>query len=93
MYFKSKIIRVDASGANSFLKSINNDKEQSYKYSENKNTISIDTDSLHIVNEAMWRVVYDRELGTASHLKNIEGIEFAGKTGTAQVYNLDKGKT
>ena len=76
-----------------FLKSINNDIEQSYKYSENKNSISIDTDSLHIVNEAMWRVVYDRKIGTAAHLKNIEGIEFAGKTGTAQVYNLDKGKT
>lgn len=76
-----------------FLKSISNDIEQSYKYSENKNAISIDTDSLHIVNEAMWRVVYDRELGTASHMKKIEGIEFAGKTGTAQVYNLDKGKT
>ena len=76
-----------------FLKSINNDKEQSYKYSENTNAISIDTDSLHIVNEAMWRVVYDKKMGTAAHLKNIEGIEFAGKTGTAQVYNLDKGKT
>ena len=76
-----------------FLKSIKNDIEQSYKYSENKNSISIDTDSLHIVNEAMWRVVYDKKMGTAAHLKNIEGIEFAGKTGTAQVYNLDKGKT
>ena len=76
-----------------FLKSINNDIEQSYKYSENKNSIRIDTDSLHIVNEAMWRVVYDKKVGTAAHLKNIEGIEFAGKTGTAQVYNLDKGKT
>ena len=76
-----------------FLKSINNDIEQSYKYSENKNSIRIDTDSLHIVNEAMWRVVYDKKMGTAAHLKNIEGIEFAGKTGTAQVYNLDKGKT
>ena len=41
----------------------------------------------------MWRVVYDKKVGTAAHLKNIEGIEFAGKTGTAQVYNLDKGKT
>ena len=76
-----------------FLKSISNDKEQSYNYSENKNSITIDTDSLHIVNEAMWRVVYDKNEGTASHLKEIEGIEFAGKTGTAQVYNLDKGKT
>jgi penicillin-binding protein 2 len=76
-----------------FLKTISNDKEQFYKYSENTNVVSIDTDSLHIVNEAMWRVVYDREVGTASHIKKIEGIEFAGKTGTAQVYNLDKGKT
>ena len=76
-----------------FLKSISNDIEESYNYSENKNAISIDTDSLHIVNEAMWRVVYDRGLGTASHLKKIDGMEFAGKTGTAQVYNLDKGKT
>ena len=76
-----------------FLKSISNDKEQSYNYSENKNSITIDTDSLHIINEAMWRVVYDKNEGTASHLKEIEGIEFAGKTGTAQVYNLDKGKT
>ncbi len=76
-----------------FLKSIDNDIEQTYNYNENKNTINIDTDSLHIVNEAMWRVIYDNDLGTASHLKKINGIEFAGKTGTAQVYNLDKGKT
>ena len=41
----------------------------------------------------MWRVIYDRNIGTASHIKKIEGLEFAGKTGTAQVYNLDKGKT
>ena len=41
----------------------------------------------------MWRVIYDKEIGTAAHLKRIEGLEFAGKTGTAQVYNLDKGKT
>ena len=75
------------------LKSIRSDKEQSYNYTENENTIRIDTDSLHIVNEAMWRVVYDKKIGTASHIKKIEGIEFAGKTGTAQVYNLDKGKT
>ncbi len=76
-----------------FLKSISNDAEQPYDYNENKNTISIDTASLHIVNESMWRVVYDRNLGTAAHLEKIKGIEFAGKTGTAQVYNLDKGKT
>ena len=40
----------------------------------------------------MWRVIYDNKVGTASHIKKIEGLEFAGKTGTAQVYNLDKGK-
>jgi penicillin-binding protein 2 len=76
-----------------FLKSSINNKEQTYNYDGNKNSINIDLDSLHIVNEAMWRVIYDNDVGTASHLKKIEGIEFAGKTGTAQVYNLDKGKT
>ena len=76
-----------------FLKSSINNKEQTYNYNDNKTTINIDIDSLHIVNEAMWRVIYDNDVGTASHLKKIEGIEFAGKTGTAQVYNLDKGKT
>ena len=50
-------------------------------------------DSLHIINESMWRVIHDRKVGTASHVKKIDGIEYAGKTGTAQVYNLDKGKT
>ena len=76
-----------------FLKSSINNKEQIYNYNDNKTSINIDTDSLHIVNEAMWRVIYDNGVGTASHLKKIEGIELAGKTGTAQVYNLDKGKT
>ena len=76
-----------------FLKSSINNKEQTYNYNDNKTSINIDIDSLHIVNEAMWRVIYDNDVGTASHLKKIEGIEFAGKTGTAQVYNLDKGKT
>ena len=76
-----------------FLKSSINNKEQIYNYNDNKTSINIDIDSLHIVNEAMWRVIYDNDVGTASHLKKIEGIEFAGKTGTAQVYNLDKGKT
>ena len=32
-------------------------------------------------------------VGTASHLGKIRSMEVAGKTGTAQVYNLDKGKT
>jgi penicillin-binding protein 2 len=76
-----------------FLKSSDNNKEQTYNYNDNKTSINIDIDSLHIVNEAMWRVIYDNNVGTASHIKKIEGIEFAGKTGTAQVYNLDKGKT
>ena len=76
-----------------FLKSSINNKEQTYNYNENKTSINIDIDSLHIVNEAMWRVIHDNNVGTASNIKKIEGIEFAGKTGTAQVYNLDKGKT
>jgi penicillin-binding protein 2 len=76
-----------------FLKSSNNNKERIYNYNDNKTSINIDTDSLHIINEAMWRVIYDSDVGTASHIKKVEGIEFAGKTGTAQVYNLDKGKT
>ena len=60
---------------------------------DNTNEIEIDTESLHVVNEAMWRVIYDNNIGTASHIKKIDSLEFAGKTGTAQVYNLDKGKT
>ena len=55
--------------------------------------IDIDNESLNIVNDAMWRVVHDVKIGTASHLKKVDQIEIAGKTGTAQVYNLDKGKT
>ncbi len=54
--------------------------------------IEIDTESLHVVNEAMWRVVYDKSIGTASHIKKIDSLEFAGKTGTAQVYNLRQRK-
>jgi len=78
-----------------FLRSSNekNKKITEYNYENNKNSIEIDMDSLHIINESMWRVIYDRKVGTASHIKKIEGIEYAGKTGTAQVYNLDKGKT
>ena len=83
----------DSATPHLFLKSISNDVERTYNYNENKNIVDIDIDSLHIVNESMWRVIYDSDVGTASHLKKIEGIEFAGKTGTAQVYNLDKGKT
>ncbi len=78
-----------------FLKSLDvkDKKVTEYNYEKNKNSIKIDMDSLHIINESMWRVIYDRKVGTASHIKKIDGIEYAGKTGTAQVYNLDKGKT
>ena len=78
-----------------FLKSSNvkDKKVTKYSYESNKNTIQLDMDSLHIINESMWRVIHDRKVGTASHVKKIDGIEYAGKTGTAQVYNLDKGKT
>ena len=50
-------------------------------------------DYLEIVKNAMWRVVNEKRVGTASHMKKVGDIEYAGKTGTAQVYNLDKGKT
>ena len=78
-----------------FLRSIDrvNNEVSNFKYNENENSIDIDTESLHIVNEAMWRVIYDKEIGTASHIKKVQGLEFAGKTGTAQVYNLDKGES
>lgn len=78
-----------------FLKSYNRveDITKSYNYENNKNVIDIDMQSLHIVNESMWRVVHDTKIGTAAHLKKVNQIEIAGKTGTAQVYNLDKGKT
>ena len=78
-----------------FLRSVDkiNNEVSNFNYNDNKNEIEIDTESLHVVNEAMWRVVYDKSIGTASHIKKIDSLEFAGKTGTAQVYNLDKGKT
>jgi len=78
-----------------FLKSSNakDKKVTEYNYENNKNSIKIDMDSLHVINESMWRVIHDRKVGTASHVQKIDGIEYAGKTGTAQVYNLDKGKT
>ena len=78
-----------------FLRSIDrvNNEVSNFKYNENESSIDIDTESLHIVNESMWRVIYDKKIGTASHIKKVEGLEFAGKTGTAQVYNLDKGES
>ena len=89
-----------ATGGNSvtphlLLKSHNriDNTHSEYSYENNKNMIDIDNESLNIVNDAMWRVVHDVKIGTASHLKKVDQIEIAGKTGTAQVYNLDKGKT
>ncbi len=89
-----------ATGGNSvtphlLLKSHNriDNTHSEYSYKNNKNMIDIDNESLNIVNDAMWRVVHDVKIGTASHLKKVDQIEIAGKTGTAQVYNLDKGKT
>jgi len=65
-----------------------------YKHENNKfSTLMKDPHHLDIVKKAMWRVVNDKGVGTASRLKKVKNIEFAGKTGTAQVYNLDKGKT
>ena len=65
-----------------------------YDHEKNKfSTLVKDSHHLNIVKKAMWRVVNDRGVGTASRLKKVKNIEFAGKTGTAQVYNLDKGKT
>ena len=65
-----------------------------YDYENNKfSTEMKDPHHLDIVKKAMWRVVNDKGVGTASSLKKVKNIEFAGKTGTAQVYNLDKGKT
>ncbi len=65
-----------------------------YNHEENKfSTLMKDPHHLDIVKNAMWRVVNEKRVGTASNLKKVKNIEFAGKTGTAQVYNLDKGKT
>ena len=65
-----------------------------YDHESNKFSTQVkDSHHLDIVKNAMWRVVNDKVSGTASRLKKVKNIEFAGKTGTAQVYNLDKGKT
>ena len=65
-----------------------------YDYQNNKFTTSYpNLDYLDIVHHAMWRVTNERGVGTASQLKKVRNIEIAGKTGTAQVYSLDKGKT
>ena len=65
-----------------------------YDYQNNKFITSYpNLDYLDIVHHAMWRVTNERGVGTASQMKKIKNIQIAGKTGTAQVYSLDKGKT
>ena len=79
------------------LKSYKNNKTREiFNYNPELNkftTVVEDTDYLNIVKRAMWRVVNEKNVGTASNLKKVQDIEFAGKTGTAQVYNLDSGKS
>ena len=79
-----------------FLKSIDSktSTQSMYEHSKNQfNTSYTNLDYLDIVHHAMWRVTNERGVGTASNLKKIPGLEFAGKTGTAQVYSLDAGKS
>tara|TARA_B100001113_G_scaffold116156_1_gene94737 strand:+ start:67 stop:1902 length:1836 start_codon:yes stop_codon:yes gene_type:complete len=79
-----------------FLKSIDSktSTQSMYEHSKNQfNTSYTNLDYLDIVHHAMWRVTNERGVGTASNLKKISGMEFAGKTGTAQVYSLDAGKS
>ena len=65
-----------------------------YKAEDNKFiTPNVNYDSLDIVHHAMWRVTNEQGVGTAARLKKINNIEIAGKTGTAQVYSLDAGKS
>ena len=65
-----------------------------YNSRENKFSTAIkDKSYLEIVKHAMWRVVNEKNVGTASNMKKIASLEYAGKTGTAQVYNLDAGKS
>jgi penicillin-binding protein 2 len=75
---------------------INNKTKEIFNYNPEANkfiTPLDDINDLDIVRKAMWRVVNEKNVGTASSLKKVKDIEFAGKTGTAQVYNLDAGKS
>lgn len=70
------------------------DTSEMYDHQNNKFITSYpNLDYLDIVHHAMWRVTNERGVGTASQMKKIKNIQIAGKTGTAQVYSLDKGKT
>ena len=65
-----------------------------YEYKKNEFTTPYpDANKLDIVHHAMWRVTNENGVGTASNMKRVKGLEFAGKTGTAQVYSLDAGKS
>ena len=76
-------------------KNIKTGEFQEYDYQQNRFETSFDNkDHLEVVKHAMWRVVNEPGVGTASRLRRVgSGIEIAGKTGTAQVYSLDAGKT
>ena len=74
----------------------NSKDNQLYSYQPQNNIFRArikDYEYLKIVKRAMWRVVNEKNVGTASNVKKVDGLEYAGKTGTAQVYSLDKGKT
>ena len=61
-----------------------------YEYDQNKFEVSIENqEHLEVVKHAMWRVVNDKNEGTAAHLRKIKNMVIAGKTGTAQVASLD----
>ena len=75
-------------------KNIKTNEFNKYDYLQNKVEVKIDSkEHLEIVKHAMWRVVNEKGVGTASRLKRVGNIEIAGKTGTAQVYSLDAGKS
>ncbi len=75
-------------------KDIKTNEYKKYEYEQNKYEVTIeDEEHLKIVQHAMWRVVNDANAGTAAGLRKINNMVIAGKTGTAQVYSLDAGKS
>ncbi len=78
------------------LGSMNKKTKELKKYNHLENTFSAqigNPEYLDIVQHAMWRVINEKGVGTAAHLQKVKGIEIAGKTGTAQVYSLDAGRS